>query len=159
MVDSDIAGTPGTVVPDRVWTRVHARLWEEKERRERERLGGLTPLSAADAVTEVAYAEGIRDGHRAAASPQEEGGGAALDIYGRFAAAPAPAGVRVDREALAAVLQHHLPVKAPNGGPVLCICDVTKTYDGPVGHRLHVADALLAGSLAPLLGSPEQPDA
>jgi hypothetical protein len=65
---------------------------------------------------------------------------------------PPPPGVQGDREALELVLRHHLPVKTPDGS-VICLCDVTATFDGPVGHRLHVADALLA-ALAPLLGTP-----
>lgn len=41
------------------------------------------------------------------------------------------------------VLRMHLPV-APIDGEVLCICDMKLTFDGPVSHRLHVAEKLLA---------------
>lgn len=61
------------------------------------------------------------------------------------------------RDSIELVLRRHLPVETPDG-PVLCICDVTQTYDGPVAHRLHVADALLARLLAHVHcdGDPEE---
>lgn len=45
------------------------------------------------------------------------------------------------------VLRHHLPVRFPDNGPVLCLCDVTQTYVGGVGHRLHVVDELRKAGL------------
>ena len=44
---------------------------------------------------------------------------------------------------VAEALQHHLPVNLV-GGSTLCLCDVTRTYEGPVGQRLHAAAAALA---------------
>lgn len=47
-------------------------------------------------------------------------------------------------EAVELVLRKHLPVPVPTWtrNDVLCLCDVKQTYDGPVGHRLHVAAEL-----------------
>lgn len=51
---------------------------------------------------------------------------------------PDPEIVRKAAEAL----QHHLPVNLVGGS--LCLCDVTRTYEGPVGQRLHAAAAVMA---------------
>lgn len=50
---------------------------------------------------------------------------------------------RTDDAAVEMVLRKHLPVPVPGDTTdVLCMCDVTQTYEGPVGHRLHVAAEL-----------------
>lgn len=45
------------------------------------------------------------------------------------------------------VLRKHLPVPVRDTSDVLCICDVTQTYEGPVGQRLHVVDELRKAGL------------
>lgn len=45
------------------------------------------------------------------------------------------------------VLRQHLPVPLDRSAGVLCLCDMTRSYNGPVGHRLHVATELRAAGL------------
>lgn len=45
------------------------------------------------------------------------------------------------------VMRQHLPVRPDENGPVLCICDVTQTYEGPVHQRQHVAVELRKAGL------------
>lgn len=47
------------------------------------------------------------------------------------------------------VMRKHLPLSVD--GMTLCLCDVSLSYVGPIGHRLHVAAALEG---AGLLASP-----
>lgn len=53
--------------------------------------------------------------------------------------------VQTDEE-VELVLRKHLPVATP-WDAVLCLCDTSKTYEGPVPHRKHVAAALREAGL------------
>jgi hypothetical protein len=45
------------------------------------------------------------------------------------------------------VLRHHLPVPLDRSDTVLCLCDLRRTYVGPIGQRMHVVVELRKAGL------------
>jgi hypothetical protein len=50
-------------------------------------------------------------------------------------------------EAVELVMRRHLPVTITATGVVLCICDMMKSFEGPIYQRLHVAEELQKAGL------------